>query len=79
MAILPVARSMYLCDHNIGYEDAKVDLYGLFSALRPLRECPFLYGPFCVYAQLVDGLGEIPFRIDVVFADADELLFSSAP
>jgi hypothetical protein len=71
MAILPVARSMYLCDHNIGYEDAKVDLYGLFSALRPLRECPFLYGPFCVYAQLV--------RIDVVFADADELLFSSAP
>ena len=78
MAITPVARSMYLCDHVVGYPDAKADLYGIFNGLEP-RNLPYVHDPFYLYAQLVNGLGSVPFRIDVVLVDTDELLYSSEP
>jgi hypothetical protein len=77
MAIVPVARSMYLCDQIIGYQDARTDLYGIFSGLEPAGGFPYRHGPFYVYAQLVNGFGTVPFRFDIVFANSDELLFST--
>lgn len=70
---------MYLCDHYFGYEGPKVDLYGIFGAIQPLSDYPFTRGPFFVYSQLVNGHGKVPFRLDIVYANSDELLFSSAP
>jgi hypothetical protein len=35
MAVVPAAKAMYLCDYHIGYSKGKVDLYGLFNAIRP--------------------------------------------
>jgi hypothetical protein len=29
--IIPVSRSLYLCDFPVGYQDGKVDLYGILQ------------------------------------------------
>jgi hypothetical protein len=63
MAIVPVARALYLCDYHIGFSDGKVDLYGLFNAIRPSHGYPYAQGRFCVFAQLVNGLGKVPFFV----------------
>ena len=67
MAVVPVAKAMYLCDYQIGYDNGKVDLYGLFNAIRPANGYPYTCSRFCIFAQLTDGQGRIPFFIDVRF------------
>jgi hypothetical protein len=62
--VLPIAKAVYHCDYHVGYENGKVDLYGLFNAIRP-KEYPYVVGRFCVFAQLVNGLGQTPFFFDV--------------
>ncbi|HYT94244.1 MAG TPA: hypothetical protein VEL76_36345 [Gemmataceae bacterium] len=74
--ILPVAKGVYLCDYVIGYENGKTDLYGLFNAIRP-QKYPHTQGRFCVFAQLVNGLGQISFHIDVRNASRDELVHTT--
>jgi hypothetical protein len=54
--IVPVAKGLYLCDYVIDYENGKVDLYGLFNAIRSL-DYPHAQGRFSVFAQLINGLG----------------------
>jgi hypothetical protein len=75
--ILPVAKALYLCDYEVGYSDGKVDLYGLFNAIRPQTAFPYTCGQFCVFAQLVNGLGRMPFLIDIRFAQTDELVWTT--
>ncbi len=75
--ILPVAKSLYLCDYHIGYSDGKVDLYGLFNAIRPQTGFPYTRGRFCVFALLINGLGKVPFFIDIRFAETDELVWTT--
>ena len=77
MAVVPVAKAMYLCDYHIGYSNGKVDLYGLFNAIRPQKGFPYTRGRFCILAQLVNGLGQVPFFIDVRFAQTDELVHTT--
>ena len=72
-AILPFARALFLCDYVIGYETGKTDLYGLFNAIQP-RSYPHRQERFCVFAQLVGGLGEVPFFVDVIFRPRNELV-----
>jgi len=74
--IVPVAKSLYLCDYHVGYSNGKTDLYGLFNAIRP-QEYPFTRGRFCVFAQLVNGLGEVPFHVDVRWAPMDALVHTT--
>src|SRR5438132_1898070 len=77
MAILPVAKALYLCDFHVGYSDGKVDLYGLFNAIRPQNGYPYTRGRFCVFAQLINGLGNVPFFVDIRFAATDELVWTT--
>src|ERR1700682_4038456 len=77
MAVVPVAKAMYLCDYHIGYSNGKVDLYGLFNAIRPRKGFPYTRGRLCIFAQLVNGVGEVPFFIDVRFAHTDELVHTT--
>src|SRR5205807_5480397 len=51
---------------QFGYERGKVDLYGIFHAVRP-PAYPHVLRRFCVFSQLVGGLGEIPFFVDVTY------------
>jgi hypothetical protein len=75
--ILPIARGLYLCDYQVGYSNGKTDLYGLFNAIRPENGFPFEDGRFCVFAQLTNGLGRIPFFVDVRFAGSDQLVWTT--
>jgi len=62
--VLPVSKALYLCDHHLGFANGKVDLYGIFKAIRPPRY-PHQKGPFVCFAQLVGGLGTMRFHIDI--------------
>jgi hypothetical protein len=75
MAIVPVAKGLYLCDYHIGYSNGKVDLYGIFNAIRPPNGYPYTRGRFCVFAQMVNGLGKVPVHVDFRFPATDELLW----
>jgi hypothetical protein len=78
-AIAPVAKAMFLCDFHIGYRDGKVDLYGLFNAIRPPNGFPYARSRFCIFAQLINGLGQVPFFVDIRFAATDELVWTTEP
>lgn len=74
--IVPVAKGLYLCDYVIDYENGKVDLYGLFNAIRS-SNYPHRQERFCVFAQLLNGLGRIPFFIDIRDATHDQLIYTT--
>jgi hypothetical protein len=77
MAVVPVAKAVYLCDYHIGYSNGKVDLYGLFNAIRPEKGYPHANSQFCVFAQLINGLGQVPFFVDIRYALTDELIYTT--
>ena len=76
-SILAGARSLFLCDYHVGYSDGKVDLYGIFNGIRP-AEFPHVQAQFCIFAQLVNGLGRVPFFIDIRFARSATREWSTA-
>jgi hypothetical protein len=69
----PFARALFLCDYVVGYANGKTDLYGLFNAIRP-RSYPHTQGRFCLFAQLVGGLGNVRFFADIIFRPRNELV-----
>jgi hypothetical protein len=75
--IVPVSRSLYLCDFHVGYQDGKVDLYGIFTALQPAAY-PYVHAHFVVFAQLTNGLGDVPFYFEIRRDRDDELIRRSA-
>jgi hypothetical protein len=79
MAVVPVAKAMYLCDYHVGYSNGKVDLYGLFNAIRPQDGYPHSRSRFCVFAQLNNGLGDVTFFVDIRSAVDDELIYTTDP
>ncbi|HEX3315894.1 MAG TPA: hypothetical protein VHR72_13425 [Gemmataceae bacterium] len=76
-SVLPVAKTIYLCDRYVGYPNGKVDLNGLFNSVRPFAGYPYRDACFCVFAQLINGLGNVPFHFDIRFAATDELIWTS--
>jgi hypothetical protein len=66
--ILPVAKSLYLCDGHLGFTSKKVDLIGIFDSIRPQSGYPHIQPSFVVFARLGQGLGTIPFRVDIRLA-----------
>ena len=77
-SINPVARALTLCDYHMGYSDGKVDLFGVFDAIRPEQGFPHAHPQFCVFAQLVNGLGEVSFFVDIRSTTDDELIWTTA-
>jgi hypothetical protein len=76
-SIVPVAKSIFLCDYHVGYRDGKVDLYGLFNAIRPRNGYPHIQGSFCAFAQLSNGFGQVQFFLDLRSLETDELVWTS--
>lgn len=66
--ILPVAKSLYLCDGHLGFSSKKTDLMGIFDSIRPPGGYPYVHPSFVVFARLAQGLGTIPFRVDIRLA-----------
>jgi hypothetical protein len=71
--IIPVAKNLYLCDGHIAFPNRKTDLMGVFTAILPLRY-PHIPKYFVIYAQLISGLGLVPFYFDVRFANTGKLI-----
>lgn len=77
MAIIPVARSMYLCDRYFSHTNATVDLFGVFNAIKPDDGYPFVRRQICVFTQLANGLGDLTLQVDMRFANTGKLVYSS--
>jgi len=75
--IIRTVKGLYLCDGCIGFANQKTDLVGLFNSIRP-RQYPHLQQQFVMFAQLISGLGQVPFYFDVRFAAADQLVHTTA-
>ena len=65
--VIPVAKALYLCDGHIAFPNRKTDLMGIFTSIRP-ASYPHVQKHFVIYAQLISGLGQIPFYFDVRLA-----------
>ncbi len=74
--IVPLSRSLYVCDSHIGYQDGRVDLNGLFNAIRPAIY-PYNRRQMTVFAQLSGGIGATPFFIDIRHQQSDELIYTT--
>ena len=60
MPVLPFAKSLYLCEGTIGFAHQKTDLIGIFNSIRA-PSYPHLQRHFVAFAQLIGGLGQVPF------------------
>jgi hypothetical protein len=78
-SVVPVAKALTLCDRVVGQPQGKVDLFGIFNAIRPAAGYPHVQERFRVFTQLGSGLGRVEFHVDVRFAETDESIGSSTP
>jgi hypothetical protein len=74
--IIPVAQALYLCDGHIGVPGGKTDLMGLFNSILPVSY-PHVQKYLVVFARLLQGLGHVPFYVDVRFASTQQLIHVS--
>jgi len=72
MAANPTAKAIYLCE-EIDVEGGMTNIYGLFNAIGPVRY-PHTQESFICFAQLLGGLGEVPFRFDITRAEDNRLI-----
>jgi hypothetical protein len=77
VTIVPVAQALYLCDGHIGYAGGKTDLIGLFNAIHA-PGYPHMQKQFVVFARLLQGLGQVPFYVEIRFAPTQQLLYLSS-
>lgn len=74
--IPPVAKTLYLCDGHIGFPNQKTDLIGLYNSIAA-SSYPYVKKNFVIFAQLVQGLGLVPFNVDIRHAASDQLVYAS--
>jgi hypothetical protein len=74
--VLPLSRSLFVCEFHVGYQDGKVDLYGLFNGIRPAI-CPHHRRQMVVFAQLSGGIGDVPFFLDIRNARTDTVVYTT--
>lgn len=70
--VVPTTKPLLLCEET-DVEGGMTNLYALFNAIRP-QSYPHTHPSFTVFAQLVGGLGEVPFLIDIRRASDDQLV-----
>lgn len=75
--IIPAVKALYLCDGCIGFPNQKTDLVGMFNSIRPAHY-PHRQQQFVAFAQLIGGLGQIPFYLDIRFAATDQLVHTTS-
>src|SRR5947208_686954 len=72
MAVIPVAKALYLCEET-DIEGGSINLYALLDAFRP-RAYPYTRPSFTCFAQLVGGSGRVTCHVDVRRADDMQLI-----
>jgi uncharacterized protein DUF6941 len=74
--IVPFAKALYLCDGHLGFADQKTDLVGIFNTIRA-RSFPHVQPHFVIFAQLIGGLGQVPFYFDVTLAQTGQVIHTT--
>jgi hypothetical protein len=74
--IVPVAQGLYPCDGHLGFPNGKTDLVGFFNSIR-VASYPHVQKQFVVFARLLQGLGQVPFYVDISFAPTQQLIHVS--
>jgi hypothetical protein len=72
-AILPVFRSIYLCERHQPCPASKVNLDGVFTSLRP-TVYPFVVPEFTAFVQMAGGAGSLGFHFDIIHAATNQLV-----
>lgn len=75
-AVIPFAKALYLCDGHLGFANKKTDLIGVFNSIRA-TVYPHRQRQFVIFAQLIGGLGQIPFYFDVTFPQTGQLVHTT--
>lgn len=75
MAVKPVAKALYLCEET-DVEGGLTNLYGLFRSVYP-DAYPYTLASFTCFAQLIGGLGDVSFHIDVRRASDGALIYNT--
>lgn len=75
--IIPVPRSLFLCDFHVGYPEGRVDLTGVFNTIRPAIY-PHVRSRLVVFVQLSGGLGDTPLFFEIRREQDDELIRMTA-
>jgi hypothetical protein len=70
--VIPSAKAIYLCE-EVDVEGGMTNLYALFNAIRP-KHYPHTQGSFVCFAQLLGGLGDVPFHFDITRAADGRLI-----
>lgn len=74
MPIDPSPRSLFLCDSFERFPNGKANLYGIFTRARA-DSYPHERIQIVVFAELVGGLGNLPFTIEIVNARSGATIF----
>ena len=69
-----MAKALYLCDGHLGFTSGKTDLMGIFDSIRPQGGYPHIHASLVVFARLAQGLGTIPFRVDIRHAASGQFV-----
>ena len=75
--ILPVAKSIYICDWYVASDQGKIDLKGLLNTVHAEHGFPHVHDRLCLFAQLIGDLGKVPFFFDIRAAATGELVHTS--
>jgi hypothetical protein len=70
--IVPVAQALYLRDGHLAFSGGKTGLMGLFNSIHA-PGYPHVQKQFVVFARLLQGLGQVPFYVDIRFAPTQQL------
>ncbi len=70
--VVPVAQALYLCDGHLGFPGGKTDLMGVFNSIHAAGY-PHTQKQFVVFARLRQGLGQVPFSVEIRFAPTQRL------
>src|SRR5262249_4661474 len=79
VGVVPVSRSLFICEGFIGTRSGGVDLVGLFNLLPVSSAFPYRNRHFSVYAQLTNGLGQLPVFVEIRDAETDNLIRRTEP
>jgi hypothetical protein len=74
--IVPVAQGVFLCDGHLSFPGGKTDLMGLFNGIRA-ASYPYVQKQFVVFARLRQGLGQVPFFVEIRHAQNQQLIHLS--
>lgn len=75
--IIPTTKCLFLCDGYTPVQAGKITLHGLFHTIKTVGDFPFIKDEFCVYMELGNGLGRIPFHFEIRKTIDDTMIYES--